>query len=129
MHGPGTIGTIPLTALASWETEWTSESVFQVQILISFLSAKQRPVIPLELLHQEHNLEKSCRTAARDPAVPWDDCFPSQFPCPDGVCAGWDSVLSQITSDLRAALCWRDVTALLALPLLDSFPGDLHSCS
>lgn len=53
------------------------------QILISFLSAKQRPVIPLELLHQEHNLEQSCRTAAQDPAFPWGGCMPSQFP---GVC-------------------------------------------
>lgn len=36
VHSPGTIGTIPLTALASWETEWTSESVFKGPCRFSF---------------------------------------------------------------------------------------------
>lgn len=55
-----------------------------MQVFISFISAKQKLVIPLGLLHGAWFRE-----------IPWNDrhCFLSQFSCPCGLFIGWSSLL------------------------------------
>lgn len=112
VHGPGAIETIALTALASQETQWTSESVFPRGHADSYFIfiCKAKASYSTWTIASGSQLRE----------IPQDCCVPrktQQFPRTTAFCLSFPvwmvSVhngtlsLSQAVLYLRAVLCWK----------------------